>query len=627
MASDWVGKQSEELTKLARARFGALSTAEGKLLRAVITGDYAWCGPSDDDNDPGNKAISNEEWGQKRTVRAELLCWLCVDPAAEGHVHAEGISLHGARISGELDLSLVVVRFPLRFRHCRLTSEVKLGLAVLALLDLSASSAGSISADGVKVKGDVFLEEGFSAKGEVSLIGAQIEGNLQCDGSFFSNPPAAGEEDSGTALNIQNSKVNGDVLLSDGFQAEGEVTLLGARIDGSLQCNGAIFRNPRQETIQQGGVALDADLLTVTHSVLLNEGFQAEGNVSLLGAEIGEDVDCEGGIFRNPRWDDKTGSSGGTVLQMDNAAIKGNVSLCNGFVAGGEVSLLGAQITGDLDCEGANVNQVNGQRMAVRHTLFWKKIVNPQEAALDLEDASAGSLVDDRPSWPSAERLALDGFTYGSLAEGPKDSTSRLEWLGLQKSFAPQPYRQLAKVLREEGDDAGARHVLYEMEKRKRQDSIRRWYAIEKPSWRERTRRWFARLWNPFFRLTIGYGIYPRQAVWGLALLVALGWGIYFEAYCAHLMAPTNKEAYKDFRGSTGQEPPGYYPHFYAFIYSAENCFPLVKLGQADAWSPDPNLAGCPVTALRWFRWAQTFLGWTLATFFVAGVTGIARKD
>jgi hypothetical protein len=34
-----------------------------------------------------------------------------------------------------------------------------------------------------------------------------------------------------------------------------------------------------------------------------------------------------------------------------------------------------------------------------------------------------------------------------------------------------------------------------------------------------------------------------------------------------------------------------------------------------------------PPRFLRWFVWVQILLGWLLATLFLAGVTGIVRKD
>ena len=89
-------------------------------------------------------------------------------------------------------------------------------------------------------------------------------------------------------------------------------------------------------------------------------------------------------------------------------------------------------------------------------------------------------------------------------------------------------------------------------------------------------------------------------------------------------MTPTKKEAYEAFHKNG--EPPSNYQHFAALVYSAEHCFPLVNLGQKESWTPDPNRLGL-ASFVRIFRWIQILLGWALATFFVAGVTGIARKD
>jgi len=71
----------------------------------------------------------------------------------------------------------------------------------------------------------VFLDKGFSAEGEVSLVGAQIGGNLDCEkGSFI--------QEQGKALFANGLKVEGNVLLWGGFKAKGQVSLVGARING-----------------------------------------------------------------------------------------------------------------------------------------------------------------------------------------------------------------------------------------------------------------------------------------------------------------------------------------------------------------------------------------------------------
>jgi hypothetical protein len=606
MASDWIEKQFNELKKLAEERFAPLSAAESKMLRTAIAGNVAWCGPSQEDDDPHNNPFADEDWGPEREIRAELLRWLCMDKTAEGYVDPQGVRLHGATISDDLNLSGAVLRFPLVLNRCRFPGNIRLVSAELAFLNLSGSFTRAIWADRLKVKGNVFFRGGFTAQGEVRLMGAQIDGAFDCHGGTFKNPAQKDRKESGAALNAQGIRVNGSIHLRGGFQSQGEVWLLGAEIGGNLDCSGGIFKNPAQKDVQNSGTALVAENISVKGDVLLRNGFQAEGEVWLIGARIGGELDCHGGAFKNSPQSNVQAS--GIALTVEDANVTGSALLCDGFQTDGRLSLVGARIAGDLAFHNGTFDDIIGQRMTVQRTLVWRNIKNPKEATLDLQNASVGSLVDDLDSWPP-KQLTLDGFTYGRITEGPKDSTSRLEWLSRQTTFAPQPYRQLAKVLREEGDDPGSRHVLYEMEKRKQ---------------REAQTSWLSQIWSLIFRGTIGYGIYPRRALWWLLLLIVLGWSAYWGGYSRRAITPTNKEAYEAFH-KNGETPPSY-QHFSAFVYSAEHCFPLVNLGQKDAWSPDPNRLGL-ARALRVFRWSQILLGWALATFFVAGVTGIARKD
>jgi hypothetical protein len=663
MVPDWIDRRFEELKKLAEERFGPLSEAENKILRAAIAGNYAWCGPSHMDNDPLNDPTSKNEWDKERKIRAEVLRWLCLDKAAEIYVDFQGIWIHGAKISSHLNLNYSSVRFPLGFRCCRFSGEVRLISARLPSLVLSGSTVPGLAADGAEFQNSVFLDCGFSATGAVGLVGVQIDGMLVCDGGTFRDLAQANVSSSGTALSAgsivvkgnvhlrfgfaaegqvdlqgaqiggdldcedgtfknlpqkdltnsglalcaQRATVKGDVRLSNGFVAEGQINLQGIQIDGAFDCEGGTFKNSRQKGLDESGTALLAGRASIKRSVRLRYGFSAEGEVNLLGAQIGGNLDCGGGTFKNLPQEDIEES--GTALMAEGTSVAGDVFLSDGFVAAGEVSLLGAQVGGDLECSGATFHLVLLERATVKQILFWSNIKSPGQAELALDNTSVASLVDDQESWPSAGKLSLDGFTYGRIAGGPNDSKSRLDWVGRQKSFSAQPYRHLAKILRDEGDDEGARTVIYEMEKRKHQDS---------------KRGWFPRFWNPIFRWTIGYGVYPRRAIWGLVLLVALGWGFYRCGYFSGAMTPTNQETYNELHNKKRLLP--HYPHFYALIYSAENSFPLVNLGQRETWTPDSNQQGF-ASFLRVFRWIQILLGWALATFFVAGVTGIARKE
>ena len=896
-----------DLETLARQQFPEppLSEAEHRLLLAAPKGETAMGGPNFDDKDKHNDPAKAAEWGNERAIRAELIRWLCVDREAINRIDPRGVLVYAAKISGSLDLSYVTVPFPLRLARCSLTEDSDLSYATIPALYMDGSSTQSLNVDGAHVKGNVYFNDGFSAKGQVRLAGIEIGDTLDCSGGRFKNP-------TGMALNADGAKVAGYVFLRYGFLAEGEVHLLNAEVGRSLECTGSTFKNPQGRALyadkckvtgsvflregflaegevnlrsaqigsqvdcsrstfkNPGGAALLADWLQVTGSVYLSEKFSAEGRlqligarigsdldfsestfnngevnlvnarigndldcsgstfknpsgmainadgikvtgdvflrsrfsaegeVSLLGAELGRSLNCSGGTFKNPmgkalhadkckvsssvflregflaegevdltsaqigsqvdcssstfknpsgaallaNWLQVTGSvflsenssaegsvqlksarigsdldcsgsrfnngevnlvnaqigndldcSGSTfknpsgkTLDADGAKVTGSVFLRKGFSAQGEVSLIGAEIGRSLECQGGGFKDAKGKAFTaagvhvsgfvnlgeglgvegemdlrnsqiaadldcgggkfdtlllsnatVKGTLGWHDIKNC--ARLDLGNASAGMLWDDQPSWPDRGHLLLDGFVYERISKGPRGAKERLEWIDRQDYFTPQPYQQLAKVLREMGDDGGAKQALFVLEKRTREEERRRLvYAA----------RWFKASNNTLSDLTVGYGIYPGQAIWYLCGLTALGWLVHRRAQRVGAMAPTDKDAYADFhKGETRLRCQPFSP----LIYSLENCIPLVKFGQDESWQPDPNpqlrepevakgklrrildsaldfvvrdWAVSP-EALRWFRWIMIGLGWLLATFFVAGLTGIIK--
>lgn len=671
----------EELLQLAQARFAPLRDAERKLLAAAPLGEMAWCGPSPKDFDPGNNPAKADGWGPERSIRAALIRWLCIDRDARNYVDPRGIHAHGARIEGSLDLSFVSVHFPLALRCCSLKEETKLRFLRIPTISFAASLVRSINAECAEVAGTISLSNGFSCEGEVQLLGARIGSNLDCGAGRFRNPAgkalradrihvhgslflrngfvAEGEvrllgaeiggnfecndgsfsNSSGSAISGDRMNVQGSVFLRDGFSAEGEVRLLGAQINGNLECSGGKFKNP-------GGTALVADRVHVQGNVLLLNGFVAEGGVDLPGAQIGNNLSCDGGVFRNAR---------STALNADSVNVRGFVFMRGGFSAEGEVNLLSAQIGDNLECDGGSFKNaagkaLNADRVCVqgdvllrdgfsgdgevsfansitKGTLVWTGVRNAERVSLNLSNASAGAITDDKSCWPAPGKLNLDGFVYEHIASGLTDTKNRLAWLALQQPFTPQPYRQLAKVMRNAGVDRGARRVLF---------------ALEDHLWREERTVSSALLRAPL-SLVVGYGYYPLRALVGLVILVLAGWGIFAAARSARAMVPTDERAYELFK-TTGATPAHYQP-LEPLVYSLENSLPLVKLGQTDRWQPDPSpganvahptgagLADPPRTAtltsklLFAFQRLQVLLGWILATLFIAGVTGIVQKD
>jgi sRNA-binding regulator protein Hfq len=152
-----------------------------------------------------------------------------------------------------------------------------------------------VDAKNADVKGKVLLRNGFAAEGQVSLLGACIGSDLDCDGGSFKNS-------GGIALDVESADIKGSVLLRNGFFA-GEVNLGYARIGNNLECDGSSFKN-------SAGMALDAEKASVKGSVFLRNGFSAEGRVSLTTAQVG-------GVLQARAWRDVQG-----VTKLDLGALR-----------------------------------------------------------------------------------------------------------------------------------------------------------------------------------------------------------------------------------------------------------------------------------------------------------------
>lgn len=244
-----------------------LTKAEEKLLEVAQVGEEA-------DFSNRNKEVDNpdngDNWGPERTIRAKLLYWLFTNAQTRPLLHAKGIQIKGARITGCLDLESATLHYPLKIIHCSIMENVILKYAETRTLDFSQSSLKSILAEELTTKGDVILSN-VKAKGEVLLLGANIRGNLVCKEATFENAE-------GDTFSADRLIVKGDLFLEE-VKTKGNVRLLVANIGSDLICNGATFENPN-------GYAFSTDGITVKGSLFLKKVI-AKGEVRLLGADIG----------------------------------------------------------------------------------------------------------------------------------------------------------------------------------------------------------------------------------------------------------------------------------------------------------------------------------------------------
>ncbi|MDD9851481.1 MAG: hypothetical protein OXU94_06910 [Gammaproteobacteria bacterium] len=359
-----------------------LTPAEEKVLAAFRTGD--------------------SKVSVKGEVRGDFLRGLFLDEKAD----YRGTYIVGAIISDVLDMEFCETRFPVRFHGCSFAQEIKLQQLTCPELDFSGCALEKgIDALGAKVAGGVNLTE-VNAADQVRLSGADIGGQLGCDGGSFQN-------ERGDALNAQGIKVAEDVFLGGGFNAEGKVSLSSADIGGQLNCTGGSFQNKK-------GDALNAQGMKVAETVFLGGGFNAEGKVSLSGADIGGQLDCAGGSFQNER---------GDALNAQNIRVASDVFLGGGFNARGAVSLSGADIGGQLNCTGGSFQNergdaLNAQGIKVAEDVFLGGgFVAEGEVRLSGADiggqlsCTGGSFQNERGNALIAQsiKVAADAFLHGEF--------------------------------------------------------------------------------------------------------------------------------------------------------------------------------------------------------------------
>ena len=385
--------------------------------------------------------------------------------------------------------------------------------------------------------------------------------------------------------------------------------------------------------------ALNAQGAIVQGGVFLRNGFHATGEVSLSGAEIGGRLSCLDGRFEN---------AGGKALNAEGVKVQGPVFLRDGFHAIGEVRLSGAEIGGQLACDGGRFENAEGDALNAQGARIDAIIFRDVEilsGRVNLNTAHIGSLVDDLASWPGGGRVILDGFTYDRITAGPTDSKTRLDWLSRgdrwKGTFFPQPYTQLAKVLRDMGHERGARDVLVVRDEKIAAEEWRRAHRELDGTW---PKAWaslkadFRKFVNWLSHLLIDYGHRPLKALWGLMGL----W--LFATILAHWvetqgdMVPNSdviltSENWASVHQANHpaqawrQTPEGQsWESFNRYAWAADVVIPILDFGQTEAWAPSTNL-GTAGKTLWWGKWVLSTAGWIVLAFAAAGVAGVARRE
>jgi hypothetical protein len=490
------------------------------------------------------------------------------------HRGSRRVQVVGAWIEGAVDLREASIPEGLWFFRCVFDAAPRFdGAHIGGSLSFPGCLMPALRAEDCTVAGDIALNAGCTVRLDVRLARSTVGGDLNL-GRLQLRSSDRTEMQVPRRLVADGARVAGDALLTDGFEADGDVRLVGVRVVGDLRASAARLSGHVNGDGQRGD-ALNLDLARVAGNVALDRGFSAAGAVRLKRAQIEGDLDCSHAAF---------------------------------------------DAFGDLDWRGAVAFAID--RARVGGTLVLASLRQPLSHAT-LADARVGTLHDDDTTWGDA--LVLDGFAYRQLAAAaPASSGFRIEWLERQdpahigRDFRPQPWAQVMRAFQRMGLSGAARDVAVASEVQLRR-------AGRIGAHLPRSMRWLPRFAHRAFGLLAGYGYRPWRVAWLLSALWLGCAGFFALAAERGAVAPTASLASATARDANcaaspegaidwtrcASLPPAY-PPFSALAFSLEHVLPFIDLQQRRLWTLAGDRAAQPgwAVAARGLAWSEASLGW-----------------
>ena len=467
------------------------------------------------------------------------------------------ISLDGSKFKGKLIMGTLEGASHLVMSNTELDNEVVLyGAKIGGYLDMCGSKfKGKLIMDRLEVTGDLFMRNNAQFDNEVLLPGAKIGGGLDMIGSKFKDKLIMG------GLEVASS-----LFMRDNAEFGNEVLLTGAKIGGSLDMSGSKFKGK-----------LIMDSLEVARNLFMRDNAEFDSEVVLSGTRIGGQLGMSGSKFKGRLIMDCL-QVGGHLLMKRAIFIK-PIDLTFAVI-GGSLNVSGSSLI-SLDLSSTQLNQDFCLSSENLRSAKWEK-----GAKLSLGNTYVGALQDLPDAWP--DEVTLAGFTYSRLggpAGGDEYSMATREvlwmeqWLKKQENYLPQPYEQLASILRKTGYKDKARDILYAGRERERS-------TVTGLNW----------LGVTLLKYIIGYGYNNFRVLYWVLILCGLG------ILTLRL---------------SGQEA-AHRMKYWGLSYSLDMLLPIIKLHKPHY---DIVLEG----GVRVYFYAHKIFGYVLALFLIAGLSGLTK--
>ena len=404
------------------------------LLETVVNGTVLDCSP----DTPLLSLDQVQSLGQDKIIDAQIIRDILtgkIVPAATPQpdssqaspppLDPRGIRIRGAWIRGDLDLDGIDTKIGLRLTACRLDAftmqEASLRWLELDTCVLTPTTADRAQIGALTIRG--CLLTGKCPKGMLRLANTHVTSDLRISSTRIKN--AAGPAVMAEALNVGGSAVMDGLAVDCASESTGAMSLTGATITGQLSLRGTTLSN-------SSGPALIADSATVQGAAFLDQGFTATGTgrlgaVRFTEAKVSGMLTLCGATLANdtgPAFVADLLTAQGDMLMTSDAST-GKPFKATGRGAGGTVRLRGANISGQLSLEKAEIFNCPSASGAPAKTAATKVPVGdkppPRSAgAVSMTGAVVGrdlvlrgaTLADDHGPALMADSATIQGAAY-----------------------------------------------------------------------------------------------------------------------------------------------------------------------------------------------------------------------
>ncbi|MBU2667798.1 hypothetical protein KOI35_30235 [Actinoplanes bogorensis] len=298
-----------------------------------------------------------------------------------------GLRLDRARIVGPLDLRACEVAVPLAFTSCDFTEPIDVRGAHLHDLSITADPTlrpyvlpgmlatgcridRDLDVSGMVITGELAARPGGSTRASVWLIEAELGGSIVARGTHVL-------PSTGFAINADRVRVDGAILLPDGFRATGEVRFGAARVNGSLDLIGAQLTSGDGRALNLASASIGGSVF-VLDSAKTKEPSRIRGRIDMNHTAIGGTF-----FMRNAQLTAPPSGVGAhpyniatpmsrPLLFASQLSVRGAMRIEGDTVVRGGLLLTGARLEGGLRVEGS----------------VW----NPGDIAVDLAQAGIGGI-------------------------------------------------------------------------------------------------------------------------------------------------------------------------------------------------------------------------------------------